>query len=104
MLVFGDIDAEFEFDYKDAKGLCIIRYGFPDYSEEKISVEFEVKISDNELKLHPNFAHVSKENVKRFLLKEFQQNKHSLFDKFKAENRVDTRKRNIHDQYEFENM
>jgi len=100
VFVFGEIEAEFKFEYPEAKGTCSIQYGFPKYYEKEKNIEFEAKIG-SKLILHPNYAHVSKKVVGNFLLKHFQKNKHKLFEQFKAENKVDARKRNFENQYEF---
>ncbi len=99
-LKFGEIEADFKFQYSDAKGECIIKYGFSSsYNKEK-PVEFESKIIN--LKLHPNYAHVSRHDVQNFLLKQFQKKKHQLFEEFKKEKKVDTQKYDLVNQHEFE--
>jgi hypothetical protein len=90
-LIFGEIEAEFAFDYSDAKGVCTIKYGFPGYYEKNIGTEFEAKILS--LRLHVDHVHVAKERVTKFLLQEFQRHKHSLFEEFKQDQKVNTRLR-----------
>jgi 1,2-phenylacetyl-CoA epoxidase PaaB subunit len=86
ILVFGEIEAEFKFDstkVNKAKGMCTIKYGFPKFYEKRKSVEFEAKIGD--LNLHIDFSDISKNRVEVFLLKEFQKDKHQIFDKFQID-------------------
>jgi hypothetical protein len=101
VLEFGEIETAFGFAYPDAKGTCVIKYGFPkSYNKREKSVEFEAKVIS--LTLHPDYAHVAKNPVQNFLLKQFQKEKHKTFEKFKDEKKVDTRPRNSVDQCEFE--
>lgn len=100
VLIFGEIEAEFQFAYSEAKGKCIIRYGFPDYYMKKRFVEFEAKVIS--LTLFPAYAHVSKERVNRFLIQEFQKNKHQIFEEFISQEKANTQKRNLENQYEFD--
>jgi len=88
VLIFGEIEAEFKFDFSleteaeiKAKGICTIKYGFPKFYEKEKSIEFEAKIGD--LELHIDFSDVSKNRVEVFLLKEFQKDKHKIFERFK---------------------
>ena len=97
ILVFGEIDAEFTFDYKDAKGTCIIRYGFPKFYDKKNQVEFETKIQ--RINLSREFSHISKETVKRHLLGDFQKDKHLVFELFRGAGKVDTDPKGVHNQY-----
>ena len=99
IFIFGEIDAEFKFEYHAAKGTCIVSYGFPNSFEKSTPVEFEAKIS--RLELHSDYSHVAKDNVKRFILQEFQKNKYLFFEKLKKQGKVDTGKRNIN-QYELD--
>lgn len=99
VFIFGEIDAEFKFEYHAAKGTCAISYGFPNSFEKSNPVEFEVKVS--RLEVHSDHSHVAKDNVKRFLLKEFQKNKYLLFERFKKDGKADTTKRNFN-QFELE--
>jgi hypothetical protein len=100
VLIFGEIEAEFKFSYQEAQGKCIIRYGFPDYYVKKRYVEFEAKVIS--LTLFPAYAHVSKERVNRYLIQEFQKNKHQVFEQFISQGKADTQKRDFNDQYEFD--
>lgn len=99
LLVFGEIEADFKFDYPEAKGSCKIRYGFPN-PDKRNNIEFEAKVIH--VSLFPAFAHVAKEKVSRFLVQEFQKYKHETFEYFVAEGKADTQKRNIENQYEFD--
>jgi len=99
VLVFGEIEAEFGFDYTHAKGRCTIKYGFPRLYEKKSATEFEAKIID--LKLHADFINIPKERVSKFLIQEFQKNKHKLFEEFKLAKKVNTLAREKN-QYKFE--
>ncbi|NUM47284.1 MAG: hypothetical protein HUU38_21500 [Anaerolineales bacterium] len=99
-LAFGEIEAEYKFEYTEAKGSCTIRYGFPDYYKNKPSVEFEAKVSN--LSLHPSFIHVSKKSVRRYLLQQFLEKKYLFFDTFVNQKKADPRKRNLENQYVFE--
>jgi hypothetical protein len=99
ILMFGEIEADFKFDYSEAKGNCTIRYGFPN-SDKRSNVEFEAKIIH--LSLFPAFAHVSKEKVSRYLIQEFQKNKHQTFERFIDEGKANTQKRNSENQFEFD--
>ena len=96
-LIFGEIYAEFKFEYSDAKGTCVIGYGFPRYYGGKSSVEFEVKIA--KLSLYADYVHVSKRRVERYLLQQFQKNKHLIFDEFVKKKKSDPRKRTTENQY-----
>lgn len=87
ILIFGEIEAEFEFTYKQAKGICVISYGFPKYYKQQARlIEFEAKIT--QLSLNSDSAHISKDNIKRYLLSEFQKMKHPLFQKLKDQKLV----------------
>lgn len=99
LLIFGEIEADFKFDYSEAKGTCTIRYGFPN-SEKRHNVEFEAKVIH--ISLYAAYAHVSKEKVSRFLVQEFQKYKHQTFERFIDEGKVNTQKRNSENQFEFD--
>ena len=99
LLVFGEIEAEFKFDYPEAKGSCTIRYGFPN-PDKRNNIEFEAKVIH--VSLYPAYAHVAKEKVSRFLVQEFQKHKHETFEDFVGKGKADTQKRNIENQYEFD--
>ena len=100
ILVFGEIEAEFGFEYSEAKGTCIIRYGFPSYYEKKGNTEFEAKVI--KLNPFPAFTHVPKDRISRHLIQEFQRNKHQLFESFILNGKANTQKRNVENQFEFE--
>lgn len=97
ILVFGEIDAEFNFSSKEVAGSCVIQYGFPKFYEKKNHIEFETKILKIDLK--NEFAHISKENVKKKLLVEFQKEKHNIFDEFKSANKADANDKELDNQY-----
>lgn len=97
VLVFGEIDAEYSFKFKEANGTCVIEYGFPKFFSKRSDVEFETKIQ--RIELGNDCAHVAKESVKRYLLAEFQKEKHKLFESFKKENKVDAEPKDINNQY-----
>lgn len=97
ILVLGEIDAEFNFAYQDIKGKCIIQYGFPKFYEKRNHIEFETKIQ--RIDLNHECSHVSKEAVKRYLLAEFQKNKHPLFEDFRNKGKVDPDPKNEDNQY-----
>lgn len=99
LLVFGEIEADFKFDYPEAKGSCTIRYGFPN-SDKKTNVEFEAKVIY--ISLYPAYAHVAKEKVSRYLVQEFQKHKHQTFERFIDDGKANTQKRNVENQYEFD--
>lgn len=99
LLIFGEIEADFKFDYPEAKGSCTIRYGFPN-SDKKPNVEFEAKVIH--VSLYAAYAHVAKEKVSRFLVQEFQKNKHETFENFVDAGKADTKKRTSDNQYEFD--
>ncbi len=102
ILIFGEIDAEFKFDFVDAKGTCIIRYGLPGYYEGKANVEFEAKV----IRVAPYaaYAHVPKERISRQIIQEFQKNKHEIFEQFIEEGKAIAQKRNAEDQFEFDGL
>ncbi len=97
VLVFGEIEAEFGFDYVEAKGVCVIQFGFPKFYAKRKHIEFETKIS--KINLGKNSSHVSKVKVKRFLLKEFQREKHKTFEKFKKDNKVNVEPKDTDRQF-----
>lgn len=99
ILVFGEIEADFKFDYLEAKGTCTIKYGFPNY-EKRSNAEFEAKVIH--LSLFPAYAHVSKDKVSRYLIQEFQKDKHQTFERFIDEGKANTQKRNSENQFEFD--
>ncbi|MCB9104371.1 MAG: hypothetical protein H6633_09020, partial [Anaerolineales bacterium] len=100
VFIFGEIEAEFRFDYSEAKGTCIIRYGFPNYYEKAKLVEFEARVAS--LQLHASYSHIAKKRVANFVLQEFQREKHKYFEQFKTVGKVDTRTRDLQNQYMFE--
>jgi len=97
ILIFGEIDAEFTFSSSEVAGSCVIQYGFPKFYDKKNHIEFETKILKIDLK--NEFAHISKENVKKKLLAEFQKEKHNIFDEFKAANKADANDKDLENQY-----
>ena len=97
ILVFGEIDAEFNFASKEVAGSCVIQYGFPKFYDKKNHIEFETKILKIDLK--NEFAHISKENVKKKLLAEFQKEKHNIFDEFKTANKADANDKDLDNNY-----
>lgn len=100
ILILGEIEAEFQFQYSDAKGTCSIRYGFPDYYLKKSSMEFEAKVVN--LTFHPDYSDASKKRVGKFLLHHFQNSKHNLFEQFIAGEKANAQKKNMENQYQFE--
>lgn len=102
ILVFGEVESDFKFDYLEAKGTCTIRYGFPGYYDKKNNIEFEAKVIH--LNPFPAYAHVSKERISRQIIQEFQKNKHQLFERFIDEGKANTQKRNAENQFEFDGL
>lgn len=96
-LIFGEIYAEFKFNYPEAAGTCVIGFGFPNFYTSQSPVEFEAKITS--LTLHASYAHLSKKPVSRYLLQQFQENKHFVFNDFVSEKKADPRKRTSENQY-----
>jgi hypothetical protein len=97
ILVFGEIDAEFNFAYQDVKGKCVIQYGFPKFYDKRNHIEFETKIQ--RIDLNHECSHVSKEAVKRHLLAEFQKDKHLVFEGFRNMGKVDPDPKDEANQY-----
>ncbi len=80
-LELGEVEVLFGFKYYAAEGNCKLRYGFENFFKKRHgNIEFQVEI-DN-LNLDVDYAHVSKGNVRRFLLQEFQKLKSSRYNKF----------------------
>ncbi len=102
ILIFGEIEADFKFDFAEAKGNCTIRYGFPGYYEGKSNVEFEAKV----IRVAPYaaYAHIPKERISRQIVQEFQQNKHELFEQFIDAGKAIAQKRNAENQFEFDGL
>jgi hypothetical protein len=100
ILVFGEIEADFKFDYPEAKGTCTIKYGFPNFDEKKGNVEFEAKIA--RMTLFSAFLHVSKEKVSKNVIQDFQKNKHQVFEQFVIDKKANSQKRNLENQFEFD--
>ncbi len=80
VLIFGEMEAEYQFNYADAKGICFIQFGFPKYYVKQKRIEFETKIS--KIELEKKFSHISRIKLKRDILKEFQREKHNIFELF----------------------
>ncbi|MBL7814838.1 MAG: hypothetical protein JNL70_07505 [Saprospiraceae bacterium] len=97
ILIFGEIDAEFNFSSSEVAGSCVIQYGFPKFYDKKNHIEFETKILKIDLK--NEFAHISKENVKKKLLAEFQKEKHNIFDEFKTADKADANDKDLDNNY-----
>lgn len=98
ILEFGEIEAEFQFEYQGIKGVCIIKYGFPEYYAKTTS-EFEVKVAS--LQLYSAYQKIPRDQIRRFLLQQFQKDKHKVFEQFKTENKINTQKQS-EGQYAFE--
>ncbi|MCD8411824.1 hypothetical protein [Tenacibaculum finnmarkense] len=97
ILIFGEMEAEYQFNYADAKGICFIQFGFPKYYVKQKSIEFQTKIS--KIELEKEFSHISRIKLKRDILKEFQREKHNLFEQFKKEEKVDVSDKDLKGQY-----
>lgn len=80
--LFHSIEAKFKFDSNEAKGICSIAFGFPNFASKKdTNTEFEVNISS--LALDASCSEVNKTVVKVELLRRINDYKLSQFEKHK---------------------
>ena len=79
--IVGELEAKFSFEIENLIGECNIKFGFPKYYERiGNKTEYEQKVIDYKI-LNPNYS-ITKNELKRKILKEFQKISVKVFEEF----------------------
>jgi hypothetical protein len=82
----SEMEIQYNFNYHAAEGNCRIRIGFENYFRKRLSnIELTAYI-DGTINLTENYAHVNKDNVRKFLMREFHKLKSEKYQWFMLQN------------------